>query len=219
METDHAKACFALTESLVAARRLPVSAKLRTVGEKHSMLHHDVLLLLYHFAQICEGQILEIGPYVGGSSIAMAMGARDSERQPKRVQSIEPGGQFKDHPAVPTTDILADLRKNLVKREVADLVTITEGYSWDAKIVKTFKAKFQPGEFGLFFIDADGAADRDLSAFRPLLAKGAYVVIDDYCGSPDKTQTTREQVDDWSARGDLLPLGVFGWGTWVGRLL
>jgi predicted O-methyltransferase YrrM len=40
------------------------------------MLHMDVLLLIYHFARFAAGNILEIGPYIGGSTIAAAFGAR-----------------------------------------------------------------------------------------------------------------------------------------------
>ncbi len=41
----------------------------------HSMLGIDVLVLIYHFAKVAEGDILEIGSFVGGSTIAAALGA------------------------------------------------------------------------------------------------------------------------------------------------
>jgi predicted O-methyltransferase YrrM len=216
-ELSHADACIALTQTLVEYRHQPISAKLRTIHEKHSMLHVDVLTILYHFARICEGQILEVGPYVGGSSISMALGARESQRQPKAVTSIEPGGKLLEHNRVPSADILADLKKNLVKREVADLVTIIEGYSWKKDIIKKIHDRFAPGEIGLFFVDADGQAGRDYNAFRPLLSERCFVVIDDYFGPASKSLPTVAQVDELVASGELLPLGVHGWGTWVGQ--
>jgi hypothetical protein len=41
------------------------------------MLHLDVLILIYHFAKVCSGAILEIGAFVGGATIARALGVRE----------------------------------------------------------------------------------------------------------------------------------------------
>ena len=95
---------------------------------------------------------------------------------------------------------------------------ITEGYSWKRDVVARVHGLFGSGAIGLFFIDADGNAERDLCAYRDLLAAGCWIVVDDYCGSSSKTQPTREQIDALCKAGKLLPLGVYGWGTWVGRL-
>jgi len=51
------------------------------------MLHMDVLLLIYRFAGFSPGNVLEIGPYVGGSTIAAAYDARESS-VPKKIISI-----------------------------------------------------------------------------------------------------------------------------------
>jgi len=40
-----------------------------------------VLLLIYHFAKVAQGNVLEIGPYIGGSTIAAAFGVRDSRNR------------------------------------------------------------------------------------------------------------------------------------------
>ena len=53
------------------------------------MSHVDVLLLIYHFAKIGTGNILEIGPYIGGSTIAAAIGARESGT-PKKSSAWRP---------------------------------------------------------------------------------------------------------------------------------
>ena len=54
----------------------PYYAKMAAV-KKFSMLHVDMLLLLRLFARLVRGGILEIGPYIGGSSIAIGSGVRD----------------------------------------------------------------------------------------------------------------------------------------------
>lgn len=224
---ENLSACLQLMQTLVEYRHRPISAQLRTVGEKHSMLHLDVLILLYHFASVSEGPILEIGPYLGGSTIAAGLGARDSGRgAPGRIVSIEPGGRH-DHPTLPSTDILADLRKNLAKRGVADLVSVVQGYSFDETTVTTVRQKLghagatgtADGKVGLLTLDADGGVERDLGLYGSLLAEGCWLVIDDYFGphSLGKDALTRQQVDVLVANGQIMPLGLYGWGTWVGR--
>ncbi len=54
-------------------RSAEVRQRLEIVGREASMLHMDVLLLIYHFARFGAGNVLEIGPYVGGSTIAAAL--------------------------------------------------------------------------------------------------------------------------------------------------
>jgi predicted O-methyltransferase YrrM len=80
------------------------------------MLHVDVLLLIYHLAKIAMGNILEIGPYIGGSTIAAAFGARESGT-PKKIISVEAGGRLK-HRRIPSRNIFKDLKKNLARFDV-----------------------------------------------------------------------------------------------------
>ena len=47
------------------------------------MLHLDALILVYHFAKISAGAILEIGAFVGGATIAAAFGIRESGQKKK----------------------------------------------------------------------------------------------------------------------------------------
>src|SRR5262249_60597661 len=95
-----------------------VRHRLEKVGRAASMLHMDVLLLIYHFARFSPGNILEIGPYVGGSTIAAAYGARASS-VPKKLVSIEAGGKLK-HFRLSSTHILKDLTKNLARFGVTE---------------------------------------------------------------------------------------------------
>jgi predicted O-methyltransferase YrrM len=183
----------------------------------HSMLGIDVLVLVYHFAKLAEGDILEIGSFVGGSTIAAAMGVRDSGRQ-KKIISIEVGGRLKDH-RLATRDIFKDLKKNLSRVGLLEAVTLINGSSFEESTVTAVREMAGPGAIGLFIFDADANVRRDIDLYRDRLAHGCWVVIDDYISATDKGGPTRVQVDGLMAEGRLEPLGFYGWGTWVGRWL
>jgi len=176
-----------------------------------------VLTLIYYFGASGSGGILEIGPYLGGSTIAAALRARTAA-QPRPLITIEPGGKHQHH-RLPSRDILRDLKKNLAKQGVADSIEVLAGYSWDEKMVADVHARVAPRSVGLCMIDADGNAKRDLDLYGDLLATGCHLVIDDYFGliNGGKDQMTRPQVDELVAAGKLQTLGVYGWGTWIGR--
>ena len=70
-----------LMYKLMEYRNQEIRHRLEKVGRAASMLHRDVLLLIYHFAKSTIGNILEIGPYIGGSTIAAAFGVRDSRNR------------------------------------------------------------------------------------------------------------------------------------------
>src|SRR5207249_10631161 len=95
----------------------------------------DAVVLVYHFAKISDGAILEIGAFVGGATIAAAFGIRDSG-QNKRLIAIEPGGSVK-HKRLGTRNILRDLERNLTRERVADLVTLIKGHSFKHETVAT----------------------------------------------------------------------------------
>jgi hypothetical protein len=44
-------------------------SELLKIRDKYSMLHLDVLILIYHFAKICAGHIVEIGAFVEGAPL------------------------------------------------------------------------------------------------------------------------------------------------------
>jgi predicted O-methyltransferase YrrM len=183
----------------------------------HSMLGIDVLVLIYHFARVAEGNILEIGSFVGGSTIAAGLGARDSGRR-KKITSIEPGGRLKDH-RLATKDIFKDLKKNLSRVGLLDAVTLINGSSFDEKTITAVRQIMAPGEIGLFIFDADSNVRRDIDCYGDRFAPGCWMVIDDYFSATEKGGPTRTQVDDLVSAGQLQPLGFYGWGTWIGRWL
>ncbi len=203
-----------LLRKLMEYRSDDVRHRLERVGRAASMLHMDVLLLIYHFARFGPGNILEIGPYIGGSTIAAAFGARESGTQ-KKIITIEAGGSVK-HFRLSSRNIIKDLKKNLARFGVAEDVTLINGRSSDAAIISEVRQCLSNGEVGLFIFDADNNVRRDLDCYGDLLADRCWLVIDDYFG-PAKAAPIRAQVDALVSEGRLLPFGYYGWGTWVGQ--
>lgn len=208
---------FALMQTVVQYRHQPIVSRLREIRQKHSMLHEDVIILIYHLSKIASGNVLEIGAYLGGSTIAAAIGTREAERARLSV-TIEPGGQHK-HPRLPSKDILRDLKKNLARNGVADLITIVEGYSGTAESAATVHDRLAKSSVGLLIIDADGEVERDFGLYRDLLMPNCWAVIDDYFNPAHdgKSGRTKPQVDSLVATGELETFGLYGWGTWIGR--
>jgi hypothetical protein len=66
-----------------------------TKAAERSMLGLDAIVMLYHCAKVSVGNIPEVGSYVSGATIAMAMGVRDSGTE-KKIISIgrEVPGRF-----------------------------------------------------------------------------------------------------------------------------
>lgn len=209
--------CLDLMQKLIEYRYQKALHHQLMKAADYSMLGIDVLVLIYHFAKITEGDILEIGSFVGGSTVAAGLGARDSGR-PRRLISIEPGGPLKDH-RMATKDIFRDLKKNLSRVGLLDSVTLINGHSFDEKTITSVRGMIGPGEVGLFIFDADANVRRDIDCYGDRFGHGCWVVIDDYISATDKGGPTRIQIDDLVAAGRLKPLGFYGWGTWIGRWL
>jgi predicted O-methyltransferase YrrM len=203
-----------LLRTLMEYRSAEVRHRLEKVGREASMLHMDVLLLIYHFARFAAGNVLEIGPYIGGSTIAAALGARESGRH-KQIITIEAGGSVK-HFRLSSRNIIKDLKKNLVRFGVAEDVTLINGRSSDEAIISEVRERLSSRDVSLFIFDADNNVRRDLDCYGELLNDGCWLVIDDYFG-PAKAAPLRAQVDALVSEGQLIPFGYYGWGTWVGQ--
>ena len=214
---NHIDDCLGLMEALIGYRyQKALHHQLKKAGE-HSMLGIDALVLIYHFAKISEGDVLEIGSFVGGSTVAAGLGARDSGKN-KRVVSIEPGGALKDH-WMATKDIFKDLKKNLSRAGLLEAVSLINGSSYEEKTIAAVRQMLGPGRVGLFIFDADANVRRDIDCYADRFAPGCWMVIDDYISISEKGGPTRTQVDELVAAGRLQPLGCYGWGTWIGRWL
>ncbi|HEX3420430.1 MAG TPA: class I SAM-dependent methyltransferase [Candidatus Udaeobacter sp.] len=203
-----------LLRTLMEYRSAEVRHRLEKVGREASMLHMDVLLLIYHFARFGAGNVLEIGPYIGGSTIAAAFGARESGIE-KKIITIEAGGSLK-HFRLSSRNIIKDLKKNLARFGVVEDVNLINGRSSDEAIISEVRQRLSSREVGLFIFDADNNVRRDLDCYGDLLSDRCWVVIDDYFG-PAKAAPLRAQVDALVSEGALVPFGYYGWGTWVGQ--
>lgn len=208
---------LALMETLVLLRHQRLYRVLRRFGKRQSMLHPDVLQLVHHFARTSQGAILEIGPFRGGSTVAAAMGLRESGAARKFI-TVEQGGRLRHH-KLATRNIVRTLKRNLARKGVADIVTVIEGHSSDAAIITAVHQALGEEEIGLLILDADVGINRDFKRFGPNLLDRAWVVIDDYTGPADyeKMGPIKEQVDKLVAAGQLIPLGYYGHTTWVGK--
>ncbi len=212
--SSHLNQVLELLRTLMEYRSADVRHRLEEVGRESSMLHVDVLLLIYHFARFSPGNVLEVGPYVGGSTIAAALGARESDTQ-KKIITVEAGGSLK-HFRLSSRNIIKDLKKNLTRFGVAHDVTLIHGRSSEDAIKAEIHKRLASREVGLLIFDADNNVRRDLDAYGDLLRVGCWLVIDDYFG-PAKAAPLRAQIDGLVSDGPLVPFGYYGWGTWVGR--
>src|SRR6266487_4618815 len=194
---------------LMAYRHEEIRHRLEKVGRVASMLHLDVLLLIYHFAKFGSGNILEIGPYIGGSTIAAAFGARESGT-PKKIISVEAGGRL-EHRRIPSRNIFKDLKKNLARFGVSESVTLINGYSFEETTISAIRKMLGRGEVGLFIFDADSNVRRDLDCYGDLLANACWLVIDDYFGLCVKAAPRQAQINAFASAGRLVPFGFYGW--------
>jgi len=180
-----------------------------------SMLGIDAIVMLYHCAKVSAGDILEVGAYVGGATIAMAMGVRDSDTQ-KKIISIERGCRV-DLPRIGTKDSFKDLRKNLKRFGFLDQVTLLNARSFDADTIAMVRQL--SGRIGLFVFDADANVRRDIDCYSDRFIDRCWIVIDDYLGGANKSEQLHMQVDELITAGRLEPMGFYGFGTWIGRWL
>jgi hypothetical protein len=79
---------------LMEYRNQEIRQRLEKVGSAASMLHLVCAASHLSLCEGCSGNVLEIGAYIGGSTVAAAFGARESGTQ-KKISSIEAGGQLK----------------------------------------------------------------------------------------------------------------------------
>jgi phosphinothricin acetyltransferase len=209
--------CLNLMHTLMEYRHEPIHSKLLKIRDKYSMLHLDVLILIYHFAKICSGNILEIGAFVGGATIAAAFGVRDSGTR-KKLIAIEPGGSVK-HKRLGTRNIFRDLERNLARQRVSELVNTIKGRSFDPATISAVNEMLGTDKIGLLILDADAAKRRDIECYGDRFTDGCWMVIDDYYGTNANVKITpsRADVDALTTAGYLEPLGFYGWSTWVGR--
>jgi len=209
--------CLDLMRKLIEYRQQKALHHQLMKAAERSMLGIDAIVMLYHCAKVSLGDILEIGSYIGGDTIAMAMGVRDSGAE-KKIISIERGCRV-DHPRVGTKDSFKDLRKNLKRFGFLDQVTLINGRSFDPNTIAMVREISGPRQLGLFVFDADANVRRDINCYSDQFVDRCWMAIDDYLGGANKSARLRMQVDELVSAGRLEPLGFYGVGTWIGRWL
>jgi len=183
-----------------------------------SMLHQETLLLMHLFARRCGGDVLEFGPYMGGSTVAMALGLKEAGRG--RVVTIEVGGAY-DHRQLPSLDIIADLEANLRAFDVRDRVEIVVGWSGETSTRSRVRKLLRPRSVGLMSMDADAFPAAHFWPYERYFKDGCLQVFDDIVVDGDnvKQAPVAEFVDRSKGRGLLEEFAVVRWGTWMGRYL
>ncbi|MEY2519009.1 MAG: hypothetical protein QOF24_768 [Verrucomicrobiota bacterium] len=99
------------------------------------------------------------------------------------------------------------------------MVSLIEDASYDPAIVTRVQQAVGPHEIGFLLIDSGGALKTEIALYADRLSQDCLVVLDDYYtpGGLEKTQEIRVTVDSLIANGSLIPLGLYGYGTWFGR--
>ncbi len=201
-------------------KRLPGTSTYTKLLElkQFSMLHWEVLAILQFFAKHLRGAILEIGPYLGAGTIALAQTAGKKHGP---IITVEVGGAHEAHPSIPTKDILGDLRRNLQRYGVSGRVHLLEGNCADTEIIGKIGRCLGQDRIGLMVIDADGEVERDMLNFARFCDPSCYLVIDDYVseGAKEKATKIKPYMDRMVAEGKMRQFGIYGWGTWVGQLV
>lgn len=175
---------------------------------KISMLDMPVLERLQALARDGESGILEIGSYIGGSTIALASG-----HQGRRKHAvIDCGGSYPDQPHLPSDDILRDWRANMGRFGVSDDVRMFEGWSTDSRVFR--EAIAHTGSIGLFFFDGDGRCAEQFAVFARYMRPGCVIVLDDYWVDPQFGQEKASIVKEWVDRMTIA--GVLGAGELIG---
>lgn len=157
-----------------------------------ALLTIDEGYLLYNLAKQCNGDIVEIGSYKGGSTVFLAKGLKE----PHKVYAIDPHdfGKFiktigtnKKLEKVPE-DTFPIFEKNLIEEKVRDKVIPIVNTSENA--VKNWKKK-------IAFLWIDGNHDydfvkKDFLLWEPFLEIGGIIAFHDSADSKKKSPVTGE---------------------------
>jgi predicted O-methyltransferase YrrM len=193
-----------------AARR--VRCDLQAASEI-SMMWIEDLRILNRLAAEAAGPVIEIGPYVGGSTafIADALGAD------RHLITIEQGGSYPDHPKIPSDDIIRDLTANLQKLGITDRVSVVEGLSHSPLIKSQVAAMLGGRAARMLFIDADCGLARALYHYAPFLSDDCILAFDDYNADESKSEFIRLTIDRMVSDGAVVGLSA-DFQVWFGRV-
>jgi predicted O-methyltransferase YrrM len=157
------------------------------------------LAFLYHLALAADapGRVVEIGSYLGRSTIVLARAAIDSGREP--VVAVDPHTSALGYEGEQPVDTREKFLANVEEAGVSSHVDLRHSFSVDA-------AREWSGEpIRLLFIDgwhSTEAVLEDAGAWKPFLAARGCVVFDDYLAIGD----VRVAVDQLAAAGEVGPV-------------
>ncbi len=190
-------------------------------AKEKSMMGLPSLAMLRIFALAAQGHILEIGAYIGGSSLALAWGI--AARQKSKLVVIDSVGSYSSHPHLPSHDIEADWHRTMTKFGLSEFAQLIAGNSRDPAACAKAKAALGQEKIGCVCIDADGFVWEHLAHLSDALTDNCLLVVDDYV-SPDaagdakhKAHRTVASVQHALGCGAIEEFGVLPWGTWFGR--
>jgi hypothetical protein len=177
------------------------------------MLSPDALRMLRECALRSKGATLEVGPYIGASTIAIASGLGC-----RRLLTVETGGSRLDHQQVPSFDILVDLKANLSRFGVADRVTVIEGWSHDQAVVAQVSRHLKGHLIGFLFYDADGDIPIFIANYGQYISESCLLAFDDYKCAEVKSARVDATVNLLMRTGAVRQTCVIG-NTWFGEVL
>lgn len=200
-----------IEEYLSAVASAPPNSERCHRARAFSMLHDEALAIHELFAAKAKGRIVEIGPYIGASTVCLAAHSKHP------VISIEAGGQY-DHDKLPSTDIIRDLRNNIAAHDLTQRVQLIPSNTHFPEVIEWARRLAGWRKIGALIIDADGNIERDLEGFSSAIRKDCLLLIDDYSADTVKSPLVKPTIDRMVAEGRLEAFGVYGWGTWAGRV-
>ena len=161
------------------------------------------LSLLYHLAAAGgEGRIVEIGSYLGRSTIVLAHAARRAGSPP--VVAVDPHTRALGYEGEEPFDTRAQFEANVERAGVADMVQLEHDFSTEAA------ARWSGEPVRMLFVDgwhSHDAVMADVHAWAPFLTTGATVVFDDFLPSPGVRSAVAALTAEGALRGQRVVVG------------
>ena len=158
----------------------------------HGHLSENEGVALYKYAKkiSINGNAIEVGSYVGKSTVFLAMGVQKRDGTLYCVDTFE------------NQDMSEGLRETYLEfkentKKFQDLLLVKKGFSNDLRIIQTI-----PDNLDLVFIDAshdDESVRQDISNYLPKLRSGGKILFHDY----GNTLGVKKPVDDSVSGGHL----------------